>query len=123
MARRARCGVLTAELERGDAALPVATVLGELEALTAADAPPDVAVRALSEIAGPVAPLDRELAVALWRERARVQSGRWTRRRTALASLEEAARLDPAHPVVALDRLLLVEALAGGAAADAWRRR
>ena len=113
-------GVLTAELERGDAALPLATVLGELEALTAADAPPDVAVRALAEIAGRVAPLDRELAVALWRERARVQiADGWTRRPTPLASLEEAARLDPAHPVVAMDRLQLVEALAGGAAADA----
>ncbi len=112
-------GVLTAELERGDAALPVATVLGELEALTAADAPPDVAVRALAEIAGRVAPLDRELAVALWRERAREQTARLDAPADALASLEEAARLDPAHPVVATDRLLLVEALAGGAAADA----
>ena len=118
-ARRARWACSTAELERGDAALPVATVLGELEALTAADAPPDVAVRALAEIAGRVAPIDRELAVALWRERARVQTARLDAPADALASLEEAARLDPAHPVVATDRLLLVEALAGGAAADA----
>ena len=37
----------------------------------------------------------------------------------ALAALEEAARLDPAHPLVAANRLQLVETLAGGAAADA----
>jgi tetratricopeptide (TPR) repeat protein len=111
--------VLIAELDRGDAALPVATVLGELEALTAPGAPPEVAVRALAEIAGRVAPIDRELAVTLWRERARVQTSRVDAPADALSSLEEAARLDPAHPVVAIERLRLVETLSGGAAADA----
>ena len=112
-------GVLTAELERGGPALPMATLLGELEALTAPDAPIEVVVRALSEIAGRVAPVDRELAVALWRERARVQAARPDGAADALASLEDAARLDPAHLAVAMDRLLLVEAQTGGAAADA----
>jgi hypothetical protein len=111
--------VLTAALERGDAALPMATVLGELDALTVADAPPEVAVRALAEIARRAAPVDQGLAVALWRERAHVQATRLAAPAEALASLEEAARLDPAHALVAMDRLLLVEALAGAAAADA----
>ena len=63
-------------------------------------------------------------SIASWRSRCGA-SGRGCRPARldapadALASLEEAARLDPAHPVVATDRLLLVEALAGGAAADA----
>ena len=111
--------VLVAELERGDAALPLATVLGELEALTVADAPPEVAVRALAEIARRAAPADGALAVALWRERARVQTTQLQAPAEALASLEEAARLDPGHPVVAVERLQLVESLSGGAAADA----
>ena len=111
--------VLTAELGREDPALPLGTVLGELEALTGADAPPDVAARALAEIAGRVAAVDRDLAVALWRERARIQAQRLDAPAESLASLEEAARLDPAHSVVAMDRLQLVDALAGGAAADA----
>jgi tetratricopeptide (TPR) repeat protein len=111
--------VLIAELVRGDAALPTATLLGELEALTAPGAPPDVAARALAEIAARVAPVDRELAVALWRERARVQDGGLAAPADALSSLDEAARLDPTHPAVAIDRLRLVEALSGGAAADA----
>jgi tetratricopeptide (TPR) repeat protein len=111
--------VLTAELGRGDPALPIATVLRELEALTGADAPPDVAARALAEIAGRAAPVDRDLAVALWRERAHQQVARLAAPAEALASLEEAARLDPAHPVVAVDRLQLLETLSGAAAADA----
>ncbi len=111
--------VLTAELERGDPALPLPTLLGELEALTGADAPPEVAVRALAEIAGRASPVDPALAVALWRERARVQIARLDAPMDALASLEEAARLDATHPVVAMDRLRLVESLSGGADADA----
>jgi len=111
--------VLIAELARGDAALPLATVLVELETLTGADAPADVAVRALAEIAGRVAAADPGLAVALWRERARAQTSRLDAPTEALASLEEAARLDPAHPAVAADRLQLVEALSGAPAADA----
>jgi tetratricopeptide (TPR) repeat protein len=111
--------VLTGELARGDAALPIGTVLAELDALTTADAPPDVAARALAEIAARAAPVDRELAVALWRERARLQAQRLSAPAEALASLEEAARLDPGHFAVAADRLRLVDALAGGAAADA----
>jgi tetratricopeptide (TPR) repeat protein len=111
--------VLIAELERADVALPLGTVLGELDALTVPDVPPDVAVRALAEIARRVAAVDRELAVALWRERARLQSLRLATPADALASLEEAARLDPAHPLVAADRLQLVEAQGSGAGADA----
>src|SRR5204863_4393121 len=60
--------VLTAELERGDPSLPTASVLTELEALTGAEAPPDVAVRALGEIAARCASADPGFAVALWRE-------------------------------------------------------
>ena len=66
-----------------------------------------------------MAAVDRELAVALWRERARIQAQRLDAPAESLASLEEAARLDPAHSLVAMDRLQLVDALAGGAAADA----
>ncbi len=111
--------VLTAELARGDEALPLGTVLAELESLTAEGAAPAVAARALAEIAGRVATVDRPLAVALWRERARLQALRLDAPAEALAALEEAARLDPAHPAVAAERLQLVETLAGGAAADA----
>src|SRR5262245_6301566 len=111
--------VLLAELGRADAALPLGTVLAELETLTGADAPADVAVRALAEIAGRVAVADPGLAAALWRERARAQTSRLDAPADALASLEQAAQLDPAHPAVAADRLQLVETLSGGAAADA----
>lgn len=111
--------VLTAELARADAALPLATVLGELEALTSAETPPDVAVRALGEIAARVAGADPDFAVALWRERARAQLLRLKAPAEALASLDEAARLAPGHPLVAADRLQLAETVTGGAAADA----
>jgi tetratricopeptide (TPR) repeat protein len=76
-------------------------------------------VRALAEIATRVAAADPPLAVALWRERARLQAQRLLVPADALASLEEAARLDPTHPAVAMDRLRLVDALQGGPAADA----
>jgi tetratricopeptide (TPR) repeat protein len=111
--------VLIAELERGDAALPTATVLAELETLTSPEAPPDVAVRALGEIAARAAAVDPAFAVALWRERARAETRDLDAPGEALASLEQAARLDPAHPLVAADRLQLSEAVSGGAAADA----
>ena len=111
--------VLTAELERGDAALPAATVLTELETLTAADAPPDVAVRALGEIAARASAADPGFAVALWRERARLQALRLDAFSEALASLDEAAKLDAGHPLVAADRLQLCEIVTGGPAADA----
>ena len=102
--------VLTAELGREDRRCRSGRVLGELEALTGADAPPDVAARALAEIAGPRG----GASIASWRSRCGA-SGRGSRRSRldapaeSLASLEEAARLDPAHSVVAADRLQLVE--------------
>jgi hypothetical protein len=111
--------VLVAELERGDASLPTATVLAELETLTSPDAPADVVVRALGEIAARAAAVDPAFAVALWRERARAETRELDAPGAALASLEQAARLDPAHPLVAADRLQLTEAVTGGAAADA----
>src|SRR5262249_3795066 len=106
--------VLTAEPERGAAPLPGGARLRQLAALTAAEAPPDVAVRALGEIASRAAVADREFAVALWRERARIQMRRLEAPGEALASLEQAAALDPGHPVVALERLQLVETVTGG---------
>ena len=112
--------VLTAELARGGEALPLGTILGELEVLTAPGAAPEIAVRALAEIAGRAAAVDGELAVALWRERARLQSAPpLAAPADALASLDEAARLRPAHPSVAADRLQLVEAVSGAVGADA----
>ena len=112
-------GVLTAELARGDQALPIGTLLGELDALTA-PAVPEVAVRALAEIAGRAAAADRELAIALWRERARLQAAPpLAAPADALASLDEAARLGAGHPAVAAARLQLVETLSGAAGTDA----
>ena len=117
-------GVLTAELARGDQALPIGTLLGELDGLTAPGAVPEVAVRALAEIAGRAAAADRELAVALWRERARLQAAPpLAAPADALASLEEAARLGAGHPAVAAARLQLVETVSGGTGGRCARAR
>ena len=66
----------------GITALPLGTVLGRARSADRARTrAPDVAARALAEIAGRAAAVDRELAVALWRERARAAGAAgWTRR-------------------------------------------
>ena len=111
--------VLEAELAaRGDTALP-ASLLVELESLTAADVPADVALRALGELARLAAPIDPGFAVALWRERARLALRRLEEPAVALESLDEAARLEPTHPVLAWERLQLAESLGRGEQVDA----
>ena len=94
-------------------------MLVELESLTAADVPPDVALRALAELARRSAALDVGFAVALWRERARLALRRGEEPAVALESLDEAARLEPTHPIVALERLQLAAALGRGDVVDA----
>jgi hypothetical protein len=77
-------------------------VLVELETLTGADAPPTWRVRALAR-----SPVGSAPPIADWRSRcgasARALSVAPRCAAEALASLEEAARLDPAHPLVAAD--------------------
>ena len=63
------------------------------------------------------APLIVGLAVALWRERAHLLRRTQSRPQAALEALDEAARLDPAHPAVAAERVELALALDRGAAA------
>ena len=99
---------------------PSPALLVELESLTAADVPPDVALRALAELARRSAALDVGFAVALWRERARLALRRaGDEPGVALESLDEAARLEPTHPIVALERLQLAAALGRGDVVDA----
>ena len=98
---------------------PSSALLVELESLTAADVPPDVALRALAELARRSAVLDVGFAVALWRERARLALRRTDEPGVALESLDEAARLEPTHPIVALERLQLAAALGRGDVVDA----
>ena len=104
---------LEAELARRDPDAPVATLLAELDGLTRGDAPPDVVDRALSLLAERVeaADIDRALAVALLRERAYLLRRQQTRPQAALEALDQAARLDPAHPAVAAERIELALAL------------
>ena len=112
--------VLEAELAGGGASpQPSSTLLIELESLTAADVPPDVALRALAELARRSAALDVGFSVALWRERARLALRRGEEPSVALESLDEAARLEPTHPIVALERLQLAAALGRGDVVDA----
>ncbi len=116
-------GTLEGELARGDADSPLATLLAELDGLTRGAAPPDVADRALAILGERVAAADRGLAVALWRERAHLLRRTQSRPQAALAALDEAARLDPAHPAVAAERVELSLALGRGAAAAAIVRQ
>jgi len=110
--------VLEAELAASGEGPPSPTVLVELESLTAADVPTDVAMRALAELARRSAPIDVGFAVALWRERARLALRRGEEPGVALESLDEAARLEPTHPIVALERLQLAAALGRGDIVD-----
>ncbi|HVY38528.1 MAG TPA: hypothetical protein VHM31_11350, partial [Polyangia bacterium] len=105
------------DLARGDANSPLATLLTELDGLTRGAAPPDVADRALAVLGERLAGADRGLAVALWRERAHLLRRTQSRPQAALEALDEAARLDPAHPAVAAERIELALALDRGAAA------
>ncbi len=101
----------------GDVSRPVGTLLAELDALTAPDVPPDVAALALGEIARRSAPIDAAFAVGLYRERARLLA-RAGDTAAAREALDEAARLDRAHPLVAAARLELADAAGEHAAVD-----
>ncbi len=89
-----------------DGESPLGSLLVELDALTQEDLPADVTARALGQLAEWVRAADPALAVALLRERARVLLRR-PATEAALEALNEAARLDPAHPLVAAERLEL----------------
>jgi len=110
------------ELARRDPDAPVSLLLAELDRLTRGDVPSDVADRALGVLAERAAPADAPLAVALWRERAHLLRHAQSRPQAALEVLDEAARLDPAHPGVAAERIELALALdRGTVAADTAR--
>ena len=64
--------VLAEELGRNDAGSPVGALLVELDALARADVPSTTAARALEDLSQRLANVDRPLAVALLRERARL---------------------------------------------------
>jgi tetratricopeptide (TPR) repeat protein len=98
--------VLETELGRADPEAPLGSLLVELDPLTAEALPADIRARALAELARWISPADPPLAVALLRERARVLLSQ-AARDPALAALTEAARLDPAHPLVAAQRFEL----------------
>jgi tetratricopeptide (TPR) repeat protein len=98
--------VLETELGRADPEAPLGSLLVELDALTGEALPADIRARALAELARWISPADPPLAVALLRERARVLLSQ-AARDPALAALTEAARLDPAHPLVAAQRFEL----------------
>ncbi len=108
---------LEGELARNDRNSPLATLLAELDGLTRGAAPPDVADRALAVLGERIAAADVGLAVALWRERAHLLRRTQSRPQAALEALDEAARLDPAHPAVAAERIELALALDRGPAA------
>jgi len=117
---------LEGELARRDAETPLALLLAELDRLTRgdgpSDAPSDVADRALALLAEQAAAADASLAVALWRERAHLLRRTQSRPQAALEALDEAARIDPAHPGVAAERIELALASDRGAvAADTAR--
>ena len=99
--------VLEEELGRNDAGAPLGALLIELEALARSDVPAATAARALEDLARRVGQVDRGLAVALLRERAHLLRQQLTAPEAALEALDEAARLDPTHPVVAAERLEL----------------
>ncbi|HZL18393.1 MAG TPA: hypothetical protein VFG23_11680 [Polyangia bacterium] len=103
-------GALEGEIAKADPDSPLGSLLIELEALTREDFPPEIAARALERLVPLVAPPDPPLAVALLRERARILL-RQSARGAALEALNQAARLDPAHPLVAAERLELAFAL------------
>ena len=102
--------VLEGELGRVDGESPLGSLLVELDALTREDLPAEIVARALEHLVRQIAPADPALAVALLRERARTVL-RQAAPEAALAALNEAARLDPAHPLVAAERLELAVAL------------
>ena len=103
--------VLEEELGRNDPGSPLGALLLELEALARADVPPVTAARALDDLAKRLANVDAALAVALLRERARLLRRELAAPEAALETLDEAARLDPTHPLVAAERLELALAL------------
>ncbi|HEY5088440.1 MAG TPA: hypothetical protein VIK30_00645, partial [Polyangia bacterium] len=102
--------VLEGELGRVDRESPLGSLLVELDALTREDLPAEIVARALEHLVRQIAPADAALAVALLRERARTAL-RQAAPEAALQALNEAARLDPAHPLVATERLELAVAL------------
>ena len=110
------------ELGRGDAAAPLGPLLVALDGLTRGDVPAESAARALDGLAKRVAPVDGSLAVALLRERARLLRQVVGAPEAALATLDEAARLDPAHPLLAADRVDLALALDRRETADETAR-
>ncbi|HSY41101.1 MAG TPA: hypothetical protein VLA79_16290, partial [Polyangia bacterium] len=103
--------VLEEELGRNDAGSPVGALLVELEALARADVPAATRARALEDLARRLVNVDAGLAVALLRERARLLRLELLAPEAALEALDEAARLDPTHPLVASERLELALAL------------
>ncbi len=103
--------VLEEELGRADAGSPAGALLVELELLSRADVPAATAARALEDLAKRVANVDPTLAVALLRERAGLLRRELLAPEAALEALDEAARLDPQHPLVASERLELALAL------------
>jgi hypothetical protein len=103
--------VLEDELGRNDVESPVGALLVELEGLSRADVPAGTAARALEDLAKRLANVDAGLAVALLRERARLLRRELLAPEAALETLDEAARLDPTHPLVASERLELALAL------------
>jgi tetratricopeptide (TPR) repeat protein len=107
---------LEGELARQDQDAPLAALLTELDGLTRAGAPADVADRALALLADRVAraEIDARLAVALLRERAYLLRRHHSRPQAALEALDEAARIDPGHPVLAAERIELALALDRG---------
>ena len=116
---RARAlAALEAELGREDPAAPLGALCGELDVLTRGTIPDETAVRALDLLAKQVAAADAGLAVALLRERAHLLRESLGAPEAALEALDEAARLDPAHPGVASERVALALALDRPEAAD-----
>ncbi len=105
---------LEEELARRDPATPLAPLLAELDRLTRGDVASDVADRALGLLGERIAAADRPLAVALWRERAHLLRRTQSRPQAALEALDEAARIDPAHAAVAVERIELALALDRG---------
>lgn len=104
-------GTLEQELGRNDPSAPLGPLLAALDGLTRGDVPAESAARALAELARRVAPVDGNLAVAMLRERARLLRQALGAPEAALEALDEAARLDPAHPLLAADRIDLALAL------------
>jgi tetratricopeptide (TPR) repeat protein len=89
---------------------PVAPLLAELDALSRTARQPAVQARALAELAHHDG-LDAAWVAALLRERARLLRDVLEDPKGALDAVEGAARLAPAHPLVAADALDLAETL------------